>query len=106
MGTEKAMDMFLTAHKFFPAPTNKRWTEYWDSHVPLVRRELEESAPEDQKRTMRVLVRNMREPMPDLGGEIDWDKELSEFQELPYPSYYLFPFHSVLGGWLSVVAAL
>lgn len=55
---------------------------------------------------MKVLLRSFKEPAPDLGGDIDWDKELAEFEELPYPSYYLLPFHSILGGWLSQSAAM
>merc|ERR1719215_761952 len=48
-----------------------------------------------------------RLPATDIGDEaIDWDKELAEFRDLEYPSYYLKPFHSSLGGWLSINAAI
>ncbi len=39
-------------------------------------------------------------------GDIDWEKELSAFEQIDYPSYYLQPFHSMPGGWLNASAAM
>lgn len=65
--------------------------------------ELDSNAPKDGM--MRVITRMQFQSAPDL-GEIDWDKELASFEEFVYPDYYLQPFHSILGGWLSKTAAL
>lgn len=65
--------------------------------------ELFSPAPKDGM--MRVMTRMPFQQAPEL-GEIDWDAELEEFEALAYPDYYLQPFHSVLGGWLSQTAAI
>lgn len=63
--------------------------------------------PTSAQRTLLVNKRIMAEPPPDLGDTpINWEEELSAFQKLPYPEYYLQPFHSVPGGWLSKSAAV
>jgi len=62
--------------------------------------------PDSAQRTMIVNKRIMAEPAPDLGVEIDWALELAKFKKLDYPEYYLQPFHSVPGGWLSKAAAI
>lgn len=65
--------------------------------------ELNSSAPKDGM--MRVLTRIQFQKSPDL-DEIDWESELATFNPIEYPSYYCQPFHSVLGGWLSEMAAV
>lgn len=105
--TNKASLALLHSGSMFPVPTDPRWKELWESQRETVKAELMTTRKEDQERTMQVIMKSGREPMPDLGtDEIDWDKELAEFRELAYPSYYLNPFHSILGGWLSVAAAM
>jgi len=104
--TTKASDILLNAGMMFPTPKDKRWVDLWESQRATVVKELEQTEAKDQARTMQVLIKSNREPMPDLGSDIDWDVELAEFKELPYPSYYLQPFHSSIGGWLSVSAAM
>ena len=54
---------------------------------------------------MRVITRMQVQEAPDL-GEINWESELGTFEQIEYPPYYLQPFHSVLGGWLSEMAAV
>lgn len=101
------MDVFLAGGSKYPTPKNPRWTKLWESQRDTVLEELKETRPQDQKRTMQVMKKMLQQTPPDLGPDpIDWDSELAQFQELDYPSYYLEPFHSQLGGWLSQGAAM
>lgn len=68
-----------------------------------IQNELDSSAPKDGM--MRVMTRMQFQEAPNL-DEIDWEAELATFKSIEYPSYYLQPFHSVLGGWLSEMAAM
>ena len=68
-----------------------------------IKAELTCPAPKDGM--VRVLTRMQTQQAPNL-GEIDWGSELKQFDGIDYPDYYLQPFHSVLGGWLSETAAL
>jgi SAM-dependent methyltransferase len=63
------------------------------------------SDPDSAQRTLIVNKRILEQPAPDLGGEINWEVELAKFKKLEYPEYYLQPFHSVPGGWLSKAAS-
>lgn len=88
-----------------PPLKNPRWGELQKSHMPTVLREREST--KRSSRTNGVIQRLRWEPVPDVGEHpIDWDAELAEFKDLPYPAYYLEPVHSVPGGWLSREAAL
>jgi len=102
----RATDMLLHAGSQFPTPKDTRWKDLWESQRPIVEKELYGVTKADQQRTMEVLQRMLKEPEADVGGKIDWDEELAKFQDLDYPSYYLLPFHSNLGGWLSINAAV
>lgn len=62
--------------------------------------------PASVRRTEAMAKRAMREPMLKGLTSIDWKKELANFKDLAYPDYYLKPFHSVPGGWLSRIAAV
>ena len=75
-----------------------------DRHLKQVMDEF--SFEGSQDKMIGVVKRMGAEPPPDFGGDIDWDAELAEFERLDYPSYYLQPFHSVPGGWLSQAAAM
>jgi ubiquinone/menaquinone biosynthesis C-methylase UbiE len=74
-----------------------------DKQRKQIQTELDSSAPLDGM--MRVITRMQFQEAPDL-GEIDWESELATFETIEYPQYYLQPFHSVLGGWLSETAAV
>ncbi len=74
-----------------------------DTQRKQIQTELNSSAPKDAM--MRVMTRMQFQEAPNL-GEIDWESELSTFQPIQYPQYYLQPFHSVLGGYLSETAAV
>lgn len=54
----------------------------------------------DKSKFVRVL-----RSMPKNGGifdlSIDFDKEIGPFAERIFPTYYLQPFHSLMGGWLN-----
>lgn len=65
--------------------------------------ELNSASPKDGM--MRVIIRMQFQEGKDL-GEIDWESELAKFETIDYPQYYLQPFHSVLGGWLSQGASV
>jgi len=54
---------------------------------------------------MRVIMRAQFQEGQDL-GEINWESELANFETIDYPQYYLQPFHSILGGWLSPSASV
>lgn len=79
-----------------------------DAHFQLIKEERAVAASDEAsaRRAMVVVERVMQAPVTDLGGDIDWEKELSAFGKLPYPKYYTQPFHSIPGGWLSKKAAL
>ncbi|OZH51492.1 methyltransferase type 11, partial [Hydrocoleum sp. CS-953] len=68
-----------------------------------IKTELYSSGPKDAM--MRVMTRMQFQEAPNL-DEIDWESELSTFEPIEYPQYYLQPFHSVLGGYLSKTAAV
>jgi len=105
--TNKASEALLAAGDRFPTLKDPQWAALKEKQKPIVLAELSETRKEDQKRTMMVSLAMKSQPPPDLGSDaIDWDAELSEFKDLPYPSYYLLPFHSALGGWLSQSAAM
>ena len=74
-----------------------------DKQRKQIQAELKSSASKDGM--MRVITRMKFQEAPNL-GEIDWKSELATFKPLEYPLYYLQPFHSVLGGWLSETAAV
>lgn len=81
-----------------------RWkTLASDKQRKQIQTELNSSAPKDGM--MRVMTRMQFQKAPAL-GEIDWESELATFEPIEYPQYYLQPFHSVLGGWLSELAAV
>jgi len=65
----------------------------------------EADCSESKERMMRVIRRMGDQNVPDYSG-IDWDAELAAFGALEFPSYYLQPFHSVPGGYLSEAAAV
>lgn len=96
-----AMDKVLTNLASQPDP-------YWkaldlDKQRKQIQTELNSSAPKDG--LMRVITRMQFQEASDL-GEIDWKSELATFKPIEYPQYYFQPFHSVLGGWLSEMAAV
>ncbi len=96
-----AIDKVLTDLGAQPDP---RWkTLAPDKQRKQIETELNSSAPKDGM--MRVMTRMQFQEAPDL-GEIDWESELATFEQIEYPIYYLQPFHSVLGGWLSEMAAV
>ncbi len=96
-----AIDKVLTDLGSQPDP---RWkTLDIDKHRKQIQAELNSSAPKDGM--MRVIIRMQFQSAPDL-GEIDWESELATFKPIEYPQYYLQPFHSVLGGYLSERAAV
>ncbi len=96
-----AMDKVLENLASQPSP---RWkTLAADKQRKQIEAELNSSAPKDGM--MRVMTRMQFQEAPNL-GEIDWESELATFEQIEYPEYYLQPFHSVLGGWLSEIAAV
>ncbi len=96
-----AIDKVLTDLASQPDP---RWkTLISDKQRKQIEAELNSSAPKDGM--MRVITRMQFQEAPDL-GEIDWESELATFEAIEYPQYYLQPFHSVLGGYLSEMAAV
>ena len=96
-----AIDQVLKGLASQPAP---RWQNLFsDKQRKQVQAELNSAAPKDSM--MRVMTRMQFQEAPDL-GEIDWESELAVFEKIEYPEYYLQPFHSVLGGWLSELAAV
>jgi SAM-dependent methyltransferase len=97
--TEEIVNQILTQLAAQPQP---RW-QASAIQTQKIQAELFCDAPKDGM--MRVMTRMSFQEAPDL-GEIDWDSELASFEPLDYPEYYLQPFHSVLGGWLSELAAL
>jgi len=105
--TLKASDVLLNANAMFPALKDPQWAALQEKQKHHILKEFSETQKADQERTMRVLLGSKKQPPPDLGPDaIDWDAELAEFKDLPYPSYYLLPFHSIPGGWLSQAAAM
>jgi len=68
-----------------------------------IQTELNSATPKDGM--MRVITRMQFQEVTHL-DEIDWESELATFKSIEYPQYYLQPFHSVLGGWLSETAAV
>jgi len=81
------------------------WANLAKHQMPLVTKEYQESSERDMQRWARVVKDMIKMPRGDT-GEIDWDTELAHFDKLAWPEYYLQPFHSVPGGWLSREAAL
>ena len=99
--TATAIDKVLTDLASQPDP---RWkTLDLDKQRKQIQAELNSSAPKDA--VMRVMTRMQFQSAPDL-GEIDWESELATFEPIEYPQYYLQPFHSLLGGYLSERAAV
>lgn len=72
-------------------------------HAQRIRDEM--TGPEPKDGMMRVILRMGAQAKPDL-RDLDWDAELSRFDEIPYPPWYRQPFHSIPGGYLSEAAAL
>jgi len=74
-----------------------------EEQFSIIREEMKLAAadPKSSRRTAVMIKRALKEPMTHPRGSIDWKKELRAFGELDYPEYYLKPFHSVAGGWLS-----
>jgi len=70
--------------------------------LKMIQKELFSGVAKD--RFVEVLFGMPLQDSPKI-GEIDWAKELSAYQELDYPNYYLQPFHSMPGGWLNPAAA-
>jgi SAM-dependent methyltransferase len=66
----------------------------------------ERSCPEAQNGQAENIIARMARQTPPVLGEIDWDAELSAFERIDYPEYYLLPFHSIPGGWLTKMAPL
>lgn len=96
-----AIEKELTELASQPDP---RWlTLALDQQRKQIQAELNSSAPKDGM--MRVMTRMQFQEAPEI-GEIDWESELATFKSIEYPQYYLQPFHSVLGGWLSATAAV
>ncbi len=99
--TATAIDKVLTDLASQPDP---RWkTLDLDKQRKQIQAELNSSAPKDAM--MRLITRVQFQEAPDL-GKIDWESELTTFKPIEYPQYYLQPFHSILGGWLSESAAM
>ena len=99
--TATAIDKVLTDLASQPDP---RWkTLDLDKQRKQIQAELNSSAPKDA--VIQFMTRIQFQSAPDL-GEIDWESELATFEQIKYPQYYLQPFHSVLGGWLSEIAAV
>ncbi len=99
--TATAIDKVLTDLASQPDP---RWkTLDLDKQRKQIQAELNSSAPKDAM--MRLITRVQFQEAPDL-GKIDWESELATFEPIEYPQYYLQPFHSILGGWLSESAAM
>ena len=72
-------------------------------HFEKIAGEMACDAPKD--RMFSVVKRMPEQAAPDLTG-IDWPSELAAYGEIEFPTYYLQPFHSVPGGYLSEQAAL
>ena len=99
--TATAIDKVLTDLASQPDP---RWkTLDLDKQRKQIQAELNSSAPKDGM--MQLITRMQFQEAPDL-GDIDWESELATFKPIEYPQYYLQPFHSVLGGWLSETSAV
>jgi ubiquinone/menaquinone biosynthesis C-methylase UbiE len=95
------IDKVLTNLATQPDP---RWTNLdLDKQRKQIQAELNSCGPKDGM--MRVMTRMPFQKAPDL-GKIDWESELATFQPIEYPQYYCQPFHSVLGGWFSEIAAV
>ena len=99
--TATTIDQILDNFASQPDPAWKN--QDLETQRKQIKTELYSSGPKDAM--VRFLTRIQFQEAPDL-GEIDWESELSTFQEIQYPQYYLQPFHSVLGGWLSETAAV
>ena len=96
-----AIDQVLNNLASQPDP---RWkTLDLEKQRKQIQAELNSSAPKDNM--MRVMTRMQFQSAPNL-GEIDWESELADFKPIEYPQYYCQPFHSVLGGYLSEMAAV
>lgn len=96
-----SVDQILSNLASQPDP---RWkTLDLDRQRKQIQNELYSRAPKDAM--MRVMTRIPFQEAPNL-AEIDWESELSTFETIQYPQYYLQPFHSVLGGYLSETAAV
>ncbi len=96
-----AVEQVLTDLGSQPDP---RWkTLALDKQRKQIQAELNSSTPKDNM--MRVMTRMQFQSAPET-GEIDWESELATFEPIEYPQYYLQPFHSVLGGYLSEMAAV
>ena len=99
--TATAIDQVITNLASQPAPPLKILD--LDKQRKQIETELYSSTPKDGM--MRLITRMQFQEAIDL-GEIDWESELATFESIEYPQYYLQPFHSVLGGWLSETAAV
>lgn len=99
--TANAIDNVL--QKLSSQPESRWKTLDFTRQRQQIQAELNSSAPKDGM--MRVITRMQFQEVPNL-EEIDWESELATFQSIEYPQYYLQPFHSVLGGWLSESAAV
>jgi SAM-dependent methyltransferase len=91
--SESRFDMRALAGDRYPPPA-------W--HLEKIEQEM--SAP-DKTRMMRVVTRMGDQEAPDFSA-IDWDRELARFEGIEFPQYYMQPFHSVPGGYLSEAAAV
>ncbi len=72
------------------------------SQLKMIQKELFSAVEKD--RFIEILLAMPLQDSPSIGS-IDWPKELTSYAELDYPKYYLQPFHSMPGGWLSPMAA-
>ena len=96
-----SVDQILSNLASQPDP---RWkTLDLDRQRKQIQTELYSRAPKDAM--MRLMSRIPFQEAPNL-AEIDWESELSTFETIQCPQYYLQPFHSVLGGYLSETAAV
>jgi len=79
----------------------KRWKPR-RSQIRTIEKELHSYTEKDQ--FVRILMSMPVTAGPDL-GKVEWKNALKKYAVLDYPNYYLQPFHSMPGGWLSPTSA-
>lgn len=88
----------LRMERDVPEPYRPRWGQY---------KQIEQEMHSFSTKRRQLLVFGL---MPFMGGfegkDIDFTRELSNYEVLDYHNYYLQPFHSLPGGWLSPLAAM
>lgn len=80
--------------------------QHWpvpDWHFKRIESEM--ACPDPKEQMMAVVARMPSEAAPEI-EPIDWEAALEPYRGLEFPKYYLQPFHSVPGGYLSESAAM